>query len=144
MGTMEKYKRTKHKVGEEQKTKDIVVETVYNKHYGQVYQNAFDLFYDDSRNIKMRLYWFLFDRLTMSNYIRVDENMRSMFGKACFVHGNIYNKRKILQALSELRKEGKLISESKGLYCFNPCHVWIGSAEDREELIKRFNKKGLI
>ena len=138
MGDMAKYSKSKTKNGK--KEIDTFSNLIYNEHYVQVYQNTFDLMYDDLKNCKMRLFWFLIDRLSQSNYFYIGKKLRGEFSSECEKRGNSYNDIKVTAALTELKREGKLMSDTKGIYYFNPVYVWIGTADDRKEAIDRLHE----
>src|ERR1035438_357111 len=106
MGDMAKYSKSKTKNGK--KEIDTFSNLIYNEHYVQVYQNTFDLMYDDLKNCKMRLFWFLIDRLSQSNYFYIGKKLRGEFSSECEKRGNSYNDIKVTAALTELKREGKL------------------------------------
>jgi hypothetical protein len=137
-------KLSKSKVVNGKKEYNTYSSVVYDEYYVQVYQGTFHLFYDDLKNCKMRLFWFLFDRLRSNNYFYINKKVREEFTFECKMKGSEYNDRKVTDALTELKRDGKLLSDSKGYYCFNPVHVWVGTAADRKEAIEKLHSERKI
>jgi hypothetical protein len=120
------------------------------KWHSREYCGSFHFYFDAESTVRMRLYWYLRDRLTATNYIYVDKRVRDDFRMECSKYNSVggleydYSDSTVKWALTELIDKGIMIREGKGRYCFHPCKVWVGQEEGREERIKLLHKKNMI
>ena len=142
---MKKAKITK-KTGSKKVNKNIVEEIKYDEHYVQIYQECFDRLYPLLTNGKLKVYYYLLSKLSDSNVLFINKRLRGEFTAECVKRGDNYPDREVIRAITDLTRsdERYLIRLQKGLYCFNPLHVWIGTAESRKDKIKQLFKNNDI